>query len=177
MTQIPLPSLPELRHQGQTVLFRQIAQADLPFLFQLYASTREDVLSQPWPLEQKQAFLVQQFNAQHDQYQQHYIGAEFLILQVGGVDLGRMYLHRTRKEHRLMEVTLLPQYRKQGLGTALMHALMQQADAAGLPITLHVEQFNPAYQMYLRLGFQDVEQRGMYMFMQRPVPEGAVSQS
>ncbi|GEM47081.1 GNAT family N-acetyltransferase [Deinococcus cellulosilyticus] len=153
------------------VVLRPVTQQDYPLLFQVYASTRDDVMQVGWTDEQKHTFLVQQFTAQDSQYREHYQGADFLVIELQGHPIGRLYLHRTRKEHRLMEVTLLPQYRNQGLGTALMHALMEQADAAGLPLTLHVEQFNPAYQMYLRLGFQDVEQRGMYMFMERPVPQ------
>lgn len=154
------------------VVLRPATEQDVPLLFQVYASTRDDVHQVEWSMEQKHAFLVQQFTAQDSHYRQHYPGADFLVIELAGQPIGRLYLYRTSKEHRLMEVTLLPGYRNQGLGTALMNALMQQSDAAGLPMTLHVEQFNPAYRMYQRLGFQDVGMRGMYMFMERPVGAG-----
>lgn len=167
MNQIRTLCIPGVQHQNHPVVFRSIAAGDIPFLFQLYASTREDVVGLPWTPEQKHAFLVQQFNAQHTHYQQHYAGADFLILQSRGVDFGRMYLHRTPKEHRLMEITLLPEHRNQGFGTHLMEVLIQQAQEADLPLTLHVETFNPAYQLYRKLGFQDVRVHGLYMFMEK----------
>lgn len=167
MNQIQTLHIPDVQFQGCPVVFRAISAGDLQFLFELYCSTRDDVSALPWPVEQKHAFLVQQFNAQHTHYQQHYAGADFLILQSRGVDFGRMYLHRTPKEHRLMEITLLPEHRNQGFGTHLMEVLIQQAQEADLPLTLHVETFNPAYQLYRKLGFQDVRVHGLYMFMEK----------
>jgi hypothetical protein len=52
--------------------FRRIADADLPFLARLYASTRtEELAAVPWSAEQKAAFLDMQFRAQHAHYQQY----------------------------------------------------------------------------------------------------------
>jgi GNAT superfamily N-acetyltransferase len=66
-----------------------------------------------------------------------------------------------------MDVTLLPERRGQGLGTALMQRLLDWSDELQLPVTLHVEPFNPAQRLYQRLGFQTLEVRGVYHFMQR----------
>ncbi len=73
-------------------------------------------------------------------------------------------------EVRLMEVTLLPPYRNQGIGTRLMEELLRYADALGRQASLHVEPFNPAKRMYERMGFVASETRGLYEFMVRPVP-------
>ena len=64
----------------------------------------------------------------------------------------------------------MPALRGGGIGTALMHALLAHADTLGLPVTLHVEPFNPALRLYTRLGFVAVEERGLYLFMRRPAP-------
>ena len=58
--------------------------------------------------------------------------------------------------------------RNQGLGTALMGALLGHADDQQITASLHVEPFNPALRMYQRLGFVHAETRGVYWFMQRP---------
>ena len=51
---------------------RPIHDGDLPFLERLYASTRTEELARvPWSVEQKAAFLHQQFTAQHAHYQQN----------------------------------------------------------------------------------------------------------
>jgi GNAT superfamily N-acetyltransferase len=144
--------------------------ADLAFSRALYATTRADELAQVgWPEAACQAFIEQQFTAQRAQYRQHYPNAAFLIITLADEPIGRIYIHRTRREVRLMEVTLLPAQRGGGLGTRLMQRLAEWSDALGLPASLHVEPFNPAHRMYLRLGFVVSEVRGVYHFMQRPV--------
>ena len=57
--------------------FRPFADADLPFLARLYASTRADELAvTPWSDREKAAFLDMQFKAQHTHYQQYYPEAD-----------------------------------------------------------------------------------------------------
>ena len=36
--------------------------------------------------------------------------------------------------------------------------LLDEAQAAALPVRIHVEQFNPAMRLYLRLGFEPIEE-------------------
>jgi hypothetical protein len=42
------------------------------------------------------------------------------------------------------------------------HHLPPGAPAAGKPVTIHVEVFNPAMRLYERLGFRPIEERGSY---------------
>lgn len=138
------------------------------FLYRVYASTRTEELAQVnWSAEEKEAFLRQQSQAQHYHYTTYYQSAEFNIIEQDGQPIGRIYINRTPQELRLMDIALLPEYRNQGIGTALMRELIAESDTKRIPITLHVEQFNPAYRLYQRLGFQDVEMRGVYMYMER----------
>jgi ribosomal protein S18 acetylase RimI-like enzyme len=65
-------------------------------------------------------------------------------------------------------VILAPPQRGRGIGTALMNSLIARADAVDKPVTLHVEPWNPAKNLYERLGFETVELRGIYEFMRRP---------
>jgi ribosomal protein S18 acetylase RimI-like enzyme len=142
--------------------------SDLPFLSRLYASTRQDEMRLvDWTGAQKAAFLQDQFEKQHRHYLEHYPRAQWLVIEREGTPVGRIYLERTSAEIRLMDVALLPAVRGQGVGSALMHALLAAGDQAGLPVSLHVEPFNPAMRLYRRLGFDDVETRGYYQFMKR----------
>lgn len=141
--------------------------ADLPFLFTLYASTREDELAQvDWSVEQTTAFLQMQFEAQHLYYHEQYPDAEYLVVQQDGIDIGRIYLHRRIDELRLIDIALLPQTRNQGLGANLLMDLLDDAQASALPVRIHVETYNPAMRLYLRLGFQPVADRGVYQLME-----------
>ena len=67
----------------------------------------------------------------------------------------------------------MPGARGRGIGTALLARLLSFADALALPVTLHVEPFNPALRMYVRCGFAPVEIRGIYQFMRRPAKKEA----
>lgn len=147
---------------------RPIQSKDMDFLCYLYGTTREDELKQVdyWSQEQKDLFVRAQFDAQHAHYQQHYPNANFDVIVHQGKDIGRMYVDRHPKEIRLMEITLRPTQRNKGYGTTLMGWLMDEAKQASKILTLHVEEFNPAYRLYQRLGFRALEQRGIYMFME-----------
>jgi ribosomal protein S18 acetylase RimI-like enzyme len=147
---------------------RPRTQGDLDFLSRLYAATREEELrAVNWTDAQKTAFLQDQFDKQHRHYLEHYPLAQWLVIEREGVPAGRIYLEQTLREIRLMDVALLRAYRGQGVGTALMRSLLAHGDESGLPVTLHVEPFNPAMRLYRRLGFVDVETRGYYLFMER----------
>jgi ribosomal protein S18 acetylase RimI-like enzyme len=146
--------------------FRPIADADLPFLARLYASTRaEELVPVPWTEEAKAAFLLMQFQAQHDHYQTHYTGADWLLVELAAEPVGRLYIARWAREHRLIDIALLPKFCGRGLGTALLRDLMDEALAAGKALTIHVEKNNPAMRLYRRLGFVPVGEHGVYDLM------------
>lgn len=148
-------------------------QGDLPFLRLLYASTRADEMAlSGWPQEQVEAFLLQQFEAQHAHYQEHFPGADFaLIVSTDGSSIGRLYLEERADEFRVIDIALLPEARGQGIGGHIMREILDRAFAAGKAVRIHVEQYNPAMKLYLRLGFRMVEEQGVYHLMEA-VPPG-----
>jgi GNAT superfamily N-acetyltransferase len=149
-------------------------EADRAFIAEVYASTRvEELAVVPWTEGEKKAFTDWQSAQQEAHYALHYPGAERLVVEHRGQPAGRIYVDTTAFEVRLMEVTLLPTWRNQGLGSRLMDVLLDYADGLALPASLHVEPFNPARRMYARLGFQARETRGIYEFMVRPPPGAA----
>jgi GNAT superfamily N-acetyltransferase len=151
---------------AMSVLVRAETAADIDFSASLYALTREaELAAVDWPDEMKRAFCRQQFDAQHAHCRQHYPKAEFLIIERDGIPVGRVYFEHTAKELRLMEITLVEAVRNLGIGGAISDALLQRARAAGIPMSLHVEPFNPARRLYERQGFREVETRGLYLYM------------
>lgn len=152
---------------------REELVSDREFLADLYASTRaEELRPVPWPEAQKRVFLAEQFDLQWAHYRRFYPDAEWLIIVREAQVIGRVYVNTTAAEVRLMDLALLAQQRNQGLGTLFMRYLIHYADALGLPLTLHVEPFNPALHLYERLGFALRETRGIYLFMERPANGG-----
>jgi ribosomal protein S18 acetylase RimI-like enzyme len=155
-----------MRAAAAGVSFRPVGTADLPFLYQVYASTRtEELAAVPWSDEQKAAFLTMQFRAQHADYERNYSGADRHVILHGDEPIGRLYVDRGEREHSVIDIALLPEHRGQGFGGALMRDLMDEAGRAGKPLSIYVEKFNPAMRLYRRLGFQTVEDKGVYDLM------------
>lgn len=155
------------RLEGMDVALRDVRPGDERFLFEVYASTREDELTVlPWTAEQKRAFLLQQFSAQDRHYRQHYPGAVFRVIEVDGRCAGRLYTDRRDDEIRVIDIALLPEHRGRGLGGALMREVLREAESAGLAVRIHVERYTRALGLYERLRFRPVEDRGVYLLME-----------
>jgi ribosomal protein S18 acetylase RimI-like enzyme len=151
--------------------FRRVTDADLPVLARIYASTRaEELAPVPWSDADKAAFLDMQFRAQHAHYQQHYPEADWLMTMRGEENIGRLYLGRLPSQHRIIDIAFLPEYRGRGLGEALLRDLLDEAAAAGKPVSIHVEKLNPAMRLYRRLGFVTEEDKGIYDLMRWTAP-------
>lgn len=148
------------------VSLRPTTPADREFLYLVYAGTRQEELAlTDWDDARKSAFLRMQFEAQTVYYVENYPGADFLVILAGGEPAGRLYLHRRPGEIRVVDISLLPEFRNRGIGTALLRDLFAEASGRRASVTIHVEHFNPALQLYGRLGFKPVEERGVYYFM------------
>ena len=146
---------------------RPVADGDWEFLFQVYASTRTEELSVvPWTEEQKEAFLRFQFDAQRRYYAQHYAAASFDVIELDGQPVGRLYVDRRPAEIRLVDIAFLPQHRGHGLGGELLAEILAEGEVRGLRVTIHVEFNNPAMRLYHRLGFQKIEEQGVYHLME-----------
>lgn len=162
----PLRSHDTLAVQGASL--RWLTAGDLAWLRELYAGTRADEMAPvPWTPAQKRHFLDQQFDAQHRHYLQAYGSADFLaICDADGQPLGRLYRQRTAPAHLIVDVSLFPAARGQGLGAALIGAVQRQAAAQGCGVMLHVSQHNPrARHLYERLGFVVGEAGSPYLRM------------
>jgi GNAT superfamily N-acetyltransferase len=98
---------------------------DETFLIKLYVSTRETELAQmAWTEAQKADFLRWQFALQKLHYRAHFHDADFCIVEVEGCPIGRLCVHRGAHEIRLMDIALLPAWRRRGIGVALVQALL-----------------------------------------------------
>jgi ribosomal protein S18 acetylase RimI-like enzyme len=135
----------------------------------VYASTRaEELAVVPWDDAQKDAFLRAQFDAQDAWWHENYAEASFDVIVVDGEPAGRLYVHRGPSEIRIVDIALLPEHRGDGVGTRLLEDLLAEGDASGKSVTIHVERMNPALRLYERLGFTLAEDKGVYLFLERP---------
>ncbi|MFV3307726.1 GNAT family N-acetyltransferase [Pseudomonas sp. NY15181] len=141
----------------------------MAFLRKLYASTRADEMAQvPWDQADVDAFLTQQFNAQHDFYQAHHPDADYLVIEADGEPIGRAYLLWTASHLQIIDIALLPAHRARGIGGGLLRQWLERADRQGLSVGLYVEGYNPAQRLYQRNGFEVEGENGVYLKMRRP---------
>lgn len=148
------------------ISLRPITPEDDSFLAGLYASTRaEELAVTGWNDEEKAVFCRRQFDAQSAHYREKYPGASLQVIERAGVLIGRLYVARWEREIRIMDIALLPEHRGSGIGTQLLCELQDEARSAGKTLSIHVERFNPALRLYERLGFQMVEDKGVYLLM------------
>jgi Acetyltransferases len=144
------------------IALRPITPEDESFLFEVYASTRADEMKLvPWSEAQQEEFLRMQFAAQHKHYQSEYPDADYQIILLHDRSIGRLYVDRRAAEIRILDVTLLPEYRNRGIGSPLIQALIAEGKNTGKAVSIYVDNFGGAASLFERLGFSKVENNGM----------------
>ena len=144
--------------QTISVRLRAVVPDDEEFLLKTYASTRADELAQvPWSEAQRAAFIKMQFDAQLLHYQTHNPEATHDIILLNERPIGRLYVARRDQEIRILDITILPEYRNQGTGTSLIKDLMDEAAGVEKPLNIYVEFYNPSMRLFERLGFLKVD--------------------
>jgi ribosomal protein S18 acetylase RimI-like enzyme len=151
-----------------TITLRPATDADYDFMRQLYESTRAEEMTRfPFDDAQRKVFVDQQFAAQFEHYGIHYPTCERNIVERDGQAVGRFWVDEWRDQIRIVDIALVAECRGSGVGSQLLHEVIDRATAAGKPVTIHVEAFNPALRLYQRLGFEKVDTNGVYFLMRR----------
>ena len=119
-----------------------------------------------WSQEQKDEFLEMQFNAQHQYYQDEFQQASFELILLNANPIGRLYLDKRQDEYRIVDIALIPEMRNKGLGTRILNQIIREAHSMKLPVKIHVEYNNPALKLYKKLGFEKLEETGVYYLME-----------
>lgn len=138
----------------------------------VYRSTREPELAlTAWTEAQRQAFVVMQFDAQQAHYRHHWPQSSCDLIEqtdagTGCRVIGRLWVDRRPDELHVLDISLLPAARGQGLGSRFLGDLMEEARARRRRVTISVELHNPARRLYERLGFlPQGEPEGLYQRM------------
>ena len=162
---------------GESLRLRAATRDDEPFLLSVYASTRSSELAQvEWSDEQKTAFVRMQFAAQAQYYRDYYSTASFDVILCDDRPVGRLYVARWSREIRIVDIALLSEWCGRGIGTSLLRRLQAEARASKKALTIHVERFNPALRLYTRLGFRQVEDKGVYLLLEWKEGESSPSE-
>ena len=140
---------------------------DQPFIAHLYRSTREaELAATGWPEAQKELFAAMQLFAQTTDYRSRYRGATYELILFKKKPVGRLYLWQSGHKAHLIDISLLPEFRGQGLGRSILTDLLKAARRKHQTVTLYVAQGNPAKRLYERLGFVKIGDTGASELME-----------
>ena len=149
--------------------FSPITSSDSTFLSALYNTTRENELAVvPWTEEQKAAFLETQFQAQHQHYIAKYPTGSFQLIKYDGENIGRLYLCELDDEIRIIDISIMPEFRGKGIGAKIISDILRDA---AKPVRIYLESFNPSQALFKRLGFAPVSDEGIYHLWEKKVLE------
>ena len=151
----------------QSVTRRLVQSCDEAFLFDLYASTRAQELEVlPWDEDQRRSFLKMQFIAQNQDYHRRFPEGVHELLLCAGLPAGRLYVARSENEIRILDISLMPEYRNQGLGGAIIRELLNDASETERPVRIYLEHDNPYRSVFDQFGFVSVEDIGSHLLLE-----------
>ncbi len=137
---------------------RLATATDSAFVYHLHRSTMQDYVAQTWG-EWNEDFQARMFT-------QWFEPSQFQIVVVDGQDVGLVSVERRPTELFLRTIEILPEYQNRGVGSAVIKAVLAQARAEAVPVSLQVLKVNPARQLYERLGFSVVGETTTHYLMQ-----------
>ena len=144
-------------------VLRSAQPADVEFEEFLYASTRDDL--RPLGPEVFDAMVAMQFRAQSMSIRLDHPRAERKIVMVEMDPVGRLVVDGTGDHVEVIDVALLPEFRRHGIGTSVLRGVLAEADRVGRAVRLHVEKQSRALRLFERLGFAICGDLGMYLAM------------
>ena len=163
----------------KSIVLRPVQEDDEGFLFRVFSSTREaERDAAGWTNEEWDTFVQMQFEAQRRHYRVHYPSAEHSIILRDGQPVGRMWVHRSETEIRLLDIAVLPDHRRRGIGTHLIRNLQEEARTARAALRHSAEVDNPgARRLYERLGFTAAQTHGLHTLMEWNPTDDALAPS
>jgi GNAT superfamily N-acetyltransferase len=117
------------------------------------------------------SWIIQTLNLdmarQRDGFARQWQLAEVRIISVAGEDVGWLQTMLADDAIVLGQLYLDERFQRQGIGSRVMHMLIEEAIGAKKAITLGVVKINPARRLYARLGFRETHEDQHKVYMRR----------
>jgi RimJ/RimL family protein N-acetyltransferase len=133
-------------------------EEDREFRYALFCDTRQPEFATMLPPPVYRQVMTHQFEAQTLSYRNDFPGARFDIIELDGRPIGRIVIYRPGTMVYIVDQAIVPALRGRGIGSAVMRALMAEAQSFGMPVRLTVPSDRDAsLRLYLKLGFVPTE--------------------
>ena len=144
-----------MANDQRNITLQPATDEDREFHYEVYCSTRRDEVAQfGWDEVQIGSFLRMQFDMRERAYKMQSPTAKYSIIMFGTEPAGSMITESTDERIVLIDIAVLPQFRRNGIAKHLTRQLQNDAVALGKPVVLHVDKLNSnALMLYKTLGF------------------------
>ena len=161
------------RRRCPAAIIRAETETDAEFLVQLFIACSPLASLLPQPMLRQQA-LIQQAS-----HQSECPRAMRRIILLEDATVARFVIDWSGTDcSHAVDIAVMPNARKSGIGRHLLHTWLEVADALNKPCRLEVLADNPARRLYDRLGFRaisDTDRQEPVVHMERPVMPPPIS--
>ncbi len=130
---------------------RPASPRDGALLLDLYIARYADELD--WNVSHQRSILIMRAQAEEGRLAKQYPNLDRLTIYADDVPAGRMVVDCNETVFRLLDISLLPRFRRQGIASRLLAEMLGEARAARLRIRLEVPKSGSALRLFERLGF------------------------
>jgi GNAT superfamily N-acetyltransferase len=119
-------------------------------------------------VEEHAVFFRHQFDAQALHFEGSYDSLDYDIIEFDRTPIGRLVLSWEPDHLHCVDIILMPQYRRGGLGSAIMKAITDEADRRAISASLFYEKWKPYLgPFYAKYGFSVVKEYDAHYYMER----------
>jgi len=149
------------------ISFRPASASDFDYCRDLYLAGMEAVIRQ----------MNRDRSAEIANLRGRWQPTEVRIITVGGADVGWLQIRTECDAVFLAQLFVDGSWQRQGIGTQVMHRLIEEAGTAARAVTLGVVKTNPALRLYQRLGFRITHQDDRKFYMRRQASPAPTSRT
>lgn len=147
------------------IIFRPAKDEDREWLWTLKRATMREYVAAVFGWEDE---------AQRRMFEAKFEPARLRIIQSEGRDVGLLEYEERADHFFLARLEILPVFQNRGIGSAVIGAVIETAQAEAKGVRLQVLRSNPARRLYERLGFLPEEETATHCRMRRePGPPSA----
>lgn len=135
---------------------RMAAAGDRAFCRRLYLASMEPLLSTLHAWDPKRV---------DETFDEFFVADEIRIVRLDGEDIGYLQVTLSDGAMHLDQIHLREAFRRHGIGTRLIHQVIDAAHIIGVPLKLILIRGNRAEALYTRLGFTMIDECATKRYM------------